>query len=420
MSNKVMTKRNLRENSERRQKYDKIHEYQSNGLAIVELKGLKGIINEKGEEIVKPIYDDISIFSEGIAKIKKLQFYGFIDEDGKELFEPNFHEIEEFDEKGIAKIIRYYRKGRKYAKAVGYVNRKGELLLEPKYYDEIKQFPINDKFFLISPIYEEGSVVINDMKEIVSYDKCFSKLDNNTVLIEDVKTKLYGTLDKNLDFAIRPMYDRLETIQDENFQEKLIGIEKKNYYLVEKNGERKKINPLGLENCQYYEDEKKKLPVENSNWYIIGEEIFKASKIEKIGDKNAYWVYRENKKMLFLDYGKGFYITNEYESSDIELYKSFSGKKEKWENFDVYITKKENLNGIILAIYGDEIFEVVGYTKEKKIIHMLEDELDYIYGLEHEVKEKPNGLKWARAARERFGRFEGDANRFKYKNSIFD
>lgn len=51
---------------------------------------------------------------------------------------------------------------------------------------------------------------------------------------------------------------------------------------------------------------------------------------------------------------------------------------------------------------------------------MLEDELDYIYGLEHEVKEKPNGLKWARAARERFGRFEGDANRFKYKNSIFD
>ena len=239
MSNKVMTKGNLKENSERRQKYDKIHEYQSNGLAIVELKGLKGIINEKGEEIVKPIYDDISIFSEGIAKIKKLQFYGFIDEDGKELFEPNFHEIEEFDEKGIAKIIRYYRKGRKYAKAVGYVNRKGELLLEPKYYDEIKQFPINDKFFLIFPIYEEGSVVINDMKEIVSYDKCFRKLDNDTVLIEDVKTKLYGTLDKNLDFAIRPMYDRLETIQDENFQEKLIGIEKKNYYLVEKNGERK-------------------------------------------------------------------------------------------------------------------------------------------------------------------------------------
>ena len=72
MSNKVMTKGNLKENSERRQKYDKIHEYQSNGLAIVELKGLKGIINEKGEEIVKPIYDDISIFSEGIAKSKKL------------------------------------------------------------------------------------------------------------------------------------------------------------------------------------------------------------------------------------------------------------------------------------------------------------------------------------------------------------
>lgn len=413
MSNKVMTKGNLRENSERRQKYDKIHEYQSNGLAIVELKGLKGIINEKGEEIVKPIYDDISIFSEGIAKIKKLQFYGFIDENGKELFEPNFHEIEEFDEKGIAKIIRYYRNGKKYAKAVGYVNRKGELLLEPKYYDEIEQFPLNKQFFLIEPRGEKGTIVINDMKEIVLNGKYFIKPDNDTVFIKDIKTSLYGTLDKNLDFAIRPMYDALERIQDENFQEELIGIEKKNYYLVEKNGERKKINPLGLENCQYYEEERKKLPTENSDWYIIGKKIFKASKIEKIGDKNAYWVYQENKKMMFLDNGREFYITNEYESSDIELYKSFSGKKENWENFDVYLTKKGKLNGIILAIYGESIFEAYDYEAE-------ENDENFIYGLEYKMKEKNNGLEWGNIVRGYLGQLSGDAKYFAYKNSIFD
>jgi len=64
-------------------RFEYAEDFQENGLAIVQIKGLSGMINSSGREKVKPVYSYIAPYSEGRAVVSDSKGYFMIDESGK-------------------------------------------------------------------------------------------------------------------------------------------------------------------------------------------------------------------------------------------------------------------------------------------------------------------------------------------------
>ena len=50
------------------------------------------MINSLGEMVIKPKFEDISPFYEGLAAVKLNGLWGYLDESGKMIFEPKYQE----------------------------------------------------------------------------------------------------------------------------------------------------------------------------------------------------------------------------------------------------------------------------------------------------------------------------------------
>lgn len=64
-----------------------------NGVAVVQIEGRWGIINQKGIEIIPPKYDKIEQFKNGFAKVRIKGFNGLSNLQGKLLVEPDYEYI---------------------------------------------------------------------------------------------------------------------------------------------------------------------------------------------------------------------------------------------------------------------------------------------------------------------------------------
>ena len=68
-----------------------------------------GFINAKGEVVIKPQFDKVQPFSEGLALIKVDLKNGFIDATGKFVIEPQYYNAFSFSE-GVAAVSRSHPK----------------------------------------------------------------------------------------------------------------------------------------------------------------------------------------------------------------------------------------------------------------------------------------------------------------------
>ncbi|WML42932.1 WG repeat-containing protein [Neobacillus sp. PS3-40] len=105
--------------------YEHAGDFQDNGLAIVRLLDLSGVINSNGYFIVKPKYDTINPFSEGRATVINHLGFKVIDESGKETTSKVYSFIGDYKE-GRALIANTDEHG-KYL--YGYLNRRGKEVL---------------------------------------------------------------------------------------------------------------------------------------------------------------------------------------------------------------------------------------------------------------------------------------------------
>ena len=91
-------------------------------MAIVELDGKDGYINEQGEIIIAPrFYAAWPFAPNGLAMIKDHGAYGFINEQGEIVIEKKFLYASSFSANGLAQIGRI--SGDDY-----YINEKGEVI----------------------------------------------------------------------------------------------------------------------------------------------------------------------------------------------------------------------------------------------------------------------------------------------------
>lgn len=108
-----------------RPQFDFAHDFQKNGLAIVDVHGRSGIIRLSGEYLVKPVFASITEFSEGRAAVSDGQGYRVIDESGHVLTPHPFSYIGTFHD-GRA-LFTPMGEMSKY----GYLDLQGHIVIPP-------------------------------------------------------------------------------------------------------------------------------------------------------------------------------------------------------------------------------------------------------------------------------------------------
>jgi uncharacterized membrane protein YhaH (DUF805 family) len=87
----------------RKKKYDNVDDF-SEGLALVELNGKYGYIDDTGTEVIPLKYDGAWDFSEGMSLVLLKGKYGYIDKTGKEVIPLKYDDAVDFSE-GLAIVL---------------------------------------------------------------------------------------------------------------------------------------------------------------------------------------------------------------------------------------------------------------------------------------------------------------------------
>jgi hypothetical protein len=98
----------------------------SDGMMMVMLNKKFGFVNDRGEEVIAPLYDEAYPFHEGMAAVRNNKAWGFIDKTGKEMVAPRYELVYSFKE-GLAAV----KKDGKW----GFVDKTGKEVVPPKYTD---------------------------------------------------------------------------------------------------------------------------------------------------------------------------------------------------------------------------------------------------------------------------------------------
>ncbi|MGB0523610.1 MAG: WG repeat-containing protein [Flammeovirgaceae bacterium] len=145
-------------------KYKYLTEFDQNGLAIIQLNKLKGMANAQGKIIIKPKYQQLGTFHEGLAyfqaanKDRSKRKWGYLNQQGKEVIPATFSKATDFNEGKAAVFKRLW----------GYINQQGQLIIPHKYKNALafsdgkavvdEQIIINEKGAQLGKITLEGQV----------------------------------------------------------------------------------------------------------------------------------------------------------------------------------------------------------------------------------------------------------------------
>jgi len=181
-------------------KYEQVYRF-SEGLAFVQLNGRNAVINKKGELITSFKFDEsFSIFKEGMARVKIGKKWGYINNNGKISIPIKYNQASSFNEglalveskneiyfinklgkkhllkhqlpknyipsttfyNGLARIMDKEKQGAGSVKGIGFINKKGEIIISPKKY-------IN------AGIFSEGLVWVVTKKYLSGYINTFGE-----------------------------------------------------------------------------------------------------------------------------------------------------------------------------------------------------------------------------------------------------
>ena len=159
-----------------------------------------GYINEKGDEMIKPVYDEISFFSESFAQVMDGGKYGYINKSGKTVIPFNFTDAYAFHN-GCAVV----KKDTLY----GVINKNGDFLIRPEY-EELSEAG-EDVFMGVKDDYS-GYVKKNGkpLSQFI-YDIAGDFHDSYAIVNKDDKA---GLINAGGSYNIEPQYEELAFIND--------------------------------------------------------------------------------------------------------------------------------------------------------------------------------------------------------------
>lgn len=157
--------------------------------------GKLGYINEEGQEMIRPTYEEASLFSEGLAVVMKNGKYGYINKADKTIINFQFQDADAFHN-GCAVV--------KKDSLYGLINKKGEFLIQPVY-EELSE--ASDEIFMgvkndhSGYIYKTGSPLTGILYDLAGdYKNGFAIVNKN---------EKYGLLNTFGKFNIEPKFSEL-------------------------------------------------------------------------------------------------------------------------------------------------------------------------------------------------------------------
>jgi hypothetical protein len=120
--------------------------------AVVRLQGVYGLIDQEGNEIVSPKYDQIGDFSEGMAAVEFNGKFGFIDTTGKLVLPIQYEQARNadnqavyFKEMPIFNALPMFEQGITYIEGYGWIDKKGKAFFDnptqkPLVAEDLQQF----------------------------------------------------------------------------------------------------------------------------------------------------------------------------------------------------------------------------------------------------------------------------------------
>jgi hypothetical protein len=171
---------------------------------------LWGFMNNKGEVVIEPAYQDVKFFEEGKCWVKQNDKWFQIDENGKEVFSARFDKFNNFY-KGIARV--------KNGDFWGYINEAGESIAGGLIYTDNEDF-YNGKAFVQKG--ELWGVIDTDGKFLVEakYTKVWHFFKEGYAFVRVGETM--GAIDANLKEIIPMKYSKILEF-NEGFTGALIG-----------------------------------------------------------------------------------------------------------------------------------------------------------------------------------------------------
>lgn len=175
---------------------------------VIEVNGKYGFINKKGEEVIKPQYDYVGEFVEGLAPVKINMNWGYIDNVGKIIIPVQYAHANTFSE-GLALVL----KNNKW----GYIDKTGK--------------------YIIKPIFE-----IDPFEQYAFYEdisKTYSPFESRTFnegLASANRNGLWGYINKKGRFTIKPQFAYVNSFLSELTVVQVDNADKSGCYAINKFG----------------------------------------------------------------------------------------------------------------------------------------------------------------------------------------
>ncbi|MGL4771980.1 MAG: WG repeat-containing protein [Clostridium sp.] len=342
--------------------YDRAGFFTEEGVAVVTKKGETGVINLKGQYVIKPKYDDIEAFSEGLAVASTKTGRVVINTEGEEITKKEYSYISKFQE-GMALVAEVNDMG---MYMYGYINSNGEEVIPLKYI-EGEEFKngialVKNEVMVYEIINPKGEIIKEYNYEYVD------GLNDGLMVFSDNYAGPYGYIDINgnvvmdkIYYTAMPFENGLAVVSIKNGYDEPLGvINTKGEWVFSSLYTNIKILGEGRVALGLDRDEKKRF---NSYVYALGDDKgkiitdFKFYDIERFenglssvyDEKNSYFIDLNGKS--YEDFGKlegsgTLSIKGDLVYSNIDIepkYYSLKGKLIYEPNKDIKLNGKSKI-----------------------------------------------------------------------------
>ena len=180
--------------------YEAIGEFKKYGYATMQHKGKVGLINDKGNEIVTPLYDDVKVLDSLLIAVLVEKDWSVIDLMGKTILEKGYEQVCVWEGHFLG-----FKKNNKW----GIANGQGKIIAPPKY-DEIDL--IEEKFFQ-TKIKNGIGLLTLDGQEILA-NNCEQVKVYNDKLFFFQKEQLWGAVNLSGKQLVPPKFNSFFPISE--------------------------------------------------------------------------------------------------------------------------------------------------------------------------------------------------------------
>lgn len=209
--------------------------FSQNWLSAASQKGKWGFIDETGRWKIKPVFDEVTGFSHGLAAVKSGDKWGYINNQGEYIIPPAFDHAAPFHKQHVAVATSG---GSQY-----YINRKGEVIYESPgemviFHEGLAAFRMKGKYGFINknheweilPVYDQVWPFRNGLAKVKKGGRWlyvnrlgkewhdepldYTGSDRKDTLFKKNKNGMWGFINAEGDWIISPVYEDVKSFSE--------------------------------------------------------------------------------------------------------------------------------------------------------------------------------------------------------------